>query len=182
MVIQMNLSKSQQQLFWSKWSAATKAQGWRAKDSASAMNSAEIEQQRHLLLERAGFSSLRDVDPLKGFDRVLAELALLINPSDLSAQVRLQNQPAIRQAYTIDQLKTKIAQVSPGNNYLRVVMLDKFNTTNWDQLTLEQFIQLYATLRNRKKSAQRRSADLQSAVSQTCSLPGTPTDQGNQPF
>jgi hypothetical protein len=121
------------------------------------MNAAEIEQQRHLLLERAGFSSLRDVDPLKGFDRVLSELALLINPSDLSAQIRLQNQPAIRAQYTIDQLKTKIAAVSPGNNYLKAVMLDKFNTADWNQLTLEQFIQLYATLRNRKKSKQLKS-------------------------
>jgi hypothetical protein len=49
-------------------------------------------------------------------------------------------------------VETKIAAVSPGNNYLRAVMQDKFGTTDWDTLTQPQFIQLYATLRNRRKS------------------------------
>lgn len=70
----MLLSKKQTSRFWRDWSAACKAQGWTTRNG---WNTAQIQEQRYALLSRAGFNSLTEVDPTRGFDRLLAELGLL---------------------------------------------------------------------------------------------------------
>ncbi|MDE2099079.1 MAG: hypothetical protein KGL39_17630 [Patescibacteria group bacterium] len=70
----MILSKSQQQRFWREWAAACRAQGWTRADGWS---EAQIDSQRHQLLQECGFDSLTEVDRTAGFDKVLAALQTL---------------------------------------------------------------------------------------------------------
>jgi hypothetical protein len=65
----MQLTRSQQTRFWRDWTKAAVKNFPRPQWS-----SAQIENERHALLRRAGFDSLTEVDPRAGFDRVLAEL------------------------------------------------------------------------------------------------------------
>lgn len=152
----MHLSKSQQFKFWSDWKKACTIQGW---TKPAGWSPAQIENERYSLLRRAGFDSLTEVDHLEGFDRVLAELAAIIQPNSIDAQLRQQDQP-------IHRLKHAIALLAPGNNYLKAVMRDKFSTDDWDTLSLDQLTQLRNTLAARR-SARRRKEVSAKIVSDT---------------
>jgi hypothetical protein len=174
----MKLSKSQVPRFFTNWKNACAVQGWTA---ANGWTAAQIENERYSLLRRAGFDSLRDVDPLTGFDRVLAELALLLHPDSLNPQLSALNMPATR-------LKYAIAQLAPGSNYLRAVMRDKFGTEDLDTLSLEQLTQLRNTLAARKSSRQRKqiNTSLQGGAVPSPAPQGTVStvspDSTTQPF
>jgi hypothetical protein len=73
----MKLSTSQQSRFWREWEVAKRAQQWVPRTAEAAKTSTEIEAERHALLLRAGFTSLKLVDRTNGFDRVLMELGRL---------------------------------------------------------------------------------------------------------
>lgn len=136
----MKLNKNQQDMFWAKWRDICALTQWGHEVA---------ETERHALLRRAGFSSLRDVDHLEGFDRVLAQLLALEKPDSVGDQMRQQDQPKIR-------LKHAIGKLSPGNNYLKAVMRNKFGTDDWDDLSIKQLTDLRNTLAARNATAQRK--------------------------
>lgn len=67
----MLLTKSQLTLFWRAWGAACKAQGW---TRTAGLTTEEINLLRREILTEVGFSSLTEVDPGAGFDRLLARV------------------------------------------------------------------------------------------------------------
>jgi hypothetical protein len=139
----MLLSKDQQRKFWREWSAACQAQGW--KDGETKMNSAEIEQQRYLLLERAGFQSLTEVDQLEGFDKVLKEIAILQN--DLTGTVRADQMALTRLKFAIQEFTIKLG----GARYVLKITYDLFKTSDLDALSEAQLTVLHHTLANRTR-------------------------------
>lgn len=153
----MLLSKPQQLRFWREWSIACKAQGWTKVQS---WTGAQIENERYSLLQRAGFDSLTLVDPLAGFDRVLAELAALSRPADLSPQLRAQEQPRRRLWYAIQklgfQISTSELQGGRESSYVAAIMLDRFGHCDHDRLSLQQLEQLRNTLASRATAHKRK--------------------------
>jgi hypothetical protein len=148
----MLLSKPQQSRFWRDWSVACHHQGWTA---AQSWTNHQIENERHALLERAGFTSLKFVDPLQGFDKVLAELALLIKPNDLNAQLRQKNMPRIRLLHSIRSLDARLSIVPsdvPGlSAYTAAIMRDLHGHADLDRLSLDQLENLRNILANRDR-------------------------------
>jgi hypothetical protein len=155
----MLLSKPQQQRFWREWSTI------KGQFKAQGHTDAQIENERYAMLERAGFDSLTQVDPAAGFDKVLAELAAINNPADLSAQLRQAQMPRTRLLYAIQKLdrhfskssiRDSLSAISP---YTQAIMEDRFNTTELDRLSLSQLQQLRNTLAARKSATRDRARD-----------------------
>jgi hypothetical protein len=148
----MLLSKHQQHRFWRDWSVACHRQGWIA---AQSWTNHQIEKERHSLLQRAGFDSLTKVDPLKGFDRVLAELALLIKPDDLNAQLRQKNMPRIRLLHSIRSLDARLSLVPsdvPGiSAYTASILRDLYGHADLDILSDDQLENVRNILANRDR-------------------------------
>ena len=122
----MLLTKPQTHTFWRQWSAVIRLSKW---------TPIEAEQQRKAMLARAGFDSLTLVDKLSGFDRVLAEIKALSQPSDVDAQLRQQNQPVIRLRYRI---RHHALQAAYWHDYA----INRFATADLDQLNETQLTQL----------------------------------------
>jgi hypothetical protein len=155
----MLLSKPQQSRFWREWSAACRRQGW---TKSAGWSDSQIDNERHALLLRAGFSSLTEVDHLAGFDLLLAELAAINHPDDIGSQLRQSSQPKTRLIYAINTLAHKIApsKLSSGQNaYLAAILLDRVGHTNLDDLSEQELTQIRNTLTARSKSKSRRSTD-----------------------
>lgn len=146
----MLLTRPQLSHFWRTWSQLTKRHHW---------DPVESDAQRHALLQRAGFTSLTLVDKLKGYDRVLQELAALQQPDNLEPQLREIQMPRTRLVYAIHELANKITStpLSGQNSYLAAVMLDKHGHLDLDRLSEQQLEQLRNTLAARL-STKRRSA------------------------
>lgn len=64
----MLITDPQKFRFFREWKAIVQARGW---------DHTKAEAERHALIERAGFSSLTEVDPDNGFTNVLKELAAM---------------------------------------------------------------------------------------------------------
>jgi len=139
----MLLTPSQTKRFWREWSVACHVQGW---DKAHSWTGAQIDAERKALLQRAGFTSLTQVDHTKGFDKVLAELALLSRPDSLAPQLRAQDQPRIRLTWKI---KHSLQEYGLSTEYWQTIARDRWGTTDLDQLTLDQLEQLRNTLASR---------------------------------
>jgi len=155
----MLLTKSQQLRFWREWSVACKVQGW---TKAVSWTGAQIDNERHALLARAGFDSLTKVDHLTGFDRVLAELAALAKPNDISPQMRAAEQPRIRLLHAIEALGNKISlgQTATGqNSYVATISRDRFGVSDYTTLPLPQLEQLRNTLASRAAAHRRRTQE-----------------------
>jgi hypothetical protein len=170
----MLLTKPQQQRFWREWSAVKRsllAQSW---------TDAQIETERHALLERAGFDSLTQVDHLAGFDRVLSELALLTQPSNLEPQLRESQMPRTRLVFAINALAKKITPSLLGHGqsvYLATILADRWGHTDLDRLSLADLTQLRNTLAARLSSKRRRSSTSSPTLSPTLS-----PAESNRPF
>ena len=111
------------------------------------------------MLRRAGFDSLTQVDPLAGFDRVLAELAALNRPDDIRPQLSSIEQPRRRLWYAIQKLGDQIStsRLSDGTNaYVGAIMSDRFGHLDPDRLSLQQLEQLRNTLAARLSAHRRR--------------------------
>jgi len=108
----MLLTLPQRNRFWREWSIC------KTHFKRAGFTDAQIENERHQLLNRAGFDSLTKVDPSSGFDRVLAELAAINSPSDLNAQLRQESMPRTRLLHAIHRLDSSIFYllfaISPG--------------------------------------------------------------------
>lgn len=159
----MLLSKAQQNRFWREWSIGCKRQGW---DKVAGWTGLQIDKERHALLERAGFDSLTRVDPLDGFDRVLAELAVLSRPDDIDPQLRAQAQPKLRLVYAIEKLASQIStgqQEDGTNSYAAAIAADRFGTGAIDNLSLHQLEQLRNTLAARLTAHRRRQREATSS-------------------
>ena len=137
----MKLTPSQCKTFWRLWSAIARRARWDAQ---------EAESERRALIERAGFQSLTAVDPLTGFDRVLAELNAILHPDNLNAQLRQVNMPRIRLIHAIRQLQDE--------PYILAIARDKFARSDWENLPLPQLHQLRMTL---AASSRRRAISTQ---------------------
>jgi hypothetical protein len=156
----MLLSKAQQARFWREWSVVCKLQGW---TKAQSWTGAQIDNERHALLSRAGFNSLTKVDPLKGFDRVLAELAAMTRPDDLAPQLNIAEQPKTRLLFAIRNLgkQISIAELQDGTNaYVARIASDRFGKTDLESLSLYQLEQLRNTLAARLSAHRRKQKDL----------------------
>jgi hypothetical protein len=147
----MKLSPPQLSRFWREWTTACRVAGWTASNGYTAT---QINELRHELLERAGFSSLTQVDKTKGFDKVLAELTAIGQPDNLQAQLDLQAQPRKRLIFALDKLTQSVTEsydgTAPlGSTYLAAIMRDRFGHTDLDSLSLGQLEQLRFTLADR---------------------------------
>lgn len=150
----MLLSKPQQQRFWRDWSQVKRSL------KSIGYSDAQVENERHALLARAGFDSLTLVDHLAGFDRVLAELAVQLRPNDLEPQLREQSMPRTRLLFAIHQLANKFIPnlTNRPNPYLAAILRDRFGHCDLDRLTEPQLLQLRNTLAARLASKRRKSA------------------------
>jgi len=152
----MLLTRAQQSRFWREWSVACHVQGW---TKANGWTDYQIDNERHSMLERAGFDSLTKVDHLEGFDRVLSELAALSKPADLDAQVRQQQMPRIRALHAIRELDSKLSiSRSFPSPYLQAILRDKFGHADLDRLNLDELIMVRNTLAARSNSRRHKPA------------------------
>lgn len=151
----MLLSKPQVTRFFRDWKLACDRQNW---TRAAGWSAEQIENERYSLLQRAGFDSLTEVDPLAGFDRVLAELAALSQPANIEPQLRAQEQPLIRLRYACTAIAYKIGKVAPqaGHSYMTRIMVDKFRKTDLNDLTEQELTDLRNTLTARLGAIARR--------------------------
>ncbi|HEV2692266.1 MAG TPA: hypothetical protein VG347_05165 [Verrucomicrobiae bacterium] len=69
----MKLSTAQVQRFWREWAATCRINNWTREAGLTAV---QIDGHRKELLARCGFQSLKDVDRVAGFTKVLAELGV----------------------------------------------------------------------------------------------------------
>jgi hypothetical protein len=142
----MLLSPAQIKRFWREWSAACKAQQWPAS---------ETEPQRKALLQRAGFSSLTTVDQGKGFTAVLKELAIL--QDNLKGMLRADANER-RQVTWMIQHSDQVYGL--GHAYWEAIALSRFRTTDLDQLTDAQLVQLRNTLADRAVEEHHRTTKI----------------------
>jgi hypothetical protein len=119
----------QTKLFWRLWSRACQTQGWMGD---------EREVQRKVVLGEMGFSSLKDVDSTRGFDRVKARLNVLCQRLE---GAREETWPdlgeARRHAWIIEhELIPGLADLlSDPHAYVAQICQDKFgHTTKWQNL------------------------------------------------
>jgi hypothetical protein len=133
----MNLTPSQQHVFWNKWNTIVSLAAWTRP---------EAEAERHALLKRAGFASLKDVDKLTGFDRVLAELSAIDHPDDLDAQLREVNMPRTRLIFAVGKLSADMSPSRAPHAYACAISKDKFGTADIESLTDRQLLDLRNTL------------------------------------
>lgn len=158
----MLLTPGQVQKFWSK------REGWPAVMVKCGWSKEEGEAQRKLMLGRAGFESLTEVDRMTGFDRVLAEIAALLRPDDLDAQLRLQQMERTRLYFAVRREARKVSpsQVASApfeSSYAGAVMEGKFGHSDPERLSLGELVQLRDTLAARA-SAKRRSSKAELAA------------------
>lgn len=128
----MLITKLQQNRFWREWRETCETAGM---TPANAWTPAQIENERHALITRAGFDSLTQVDPGQGYTRVLEELAALRNDLDgvLTAKQNKRRQIIwqIRQADT---------------PYWQAIARSRFHTIDLSTLRDYQLEQLRNTL------------------------------------
>lgn len=168
----MILSKSQQLRFWREWSAACRAQGW---TKAQSWTGAQIDNERHALLERCGFDSLTKVDKQSGFDRVLKELATL--QANLAGMLSADENP--RRV-----LVHGIRKHGFNDAYVAAISIDRFGTTDWQKLPLDLLTKLRNTIADRavvehlpETIARRRAA----RRARSAAVPAAATND-NEPF
>jgi hypothetical protein len=142
----MLLSPAQLHRFWREWSAACKVQQW-PKD--------QIEPQRKAMLERAGFPSLKCVDQSKGFTAVLKELAIL--QDNIRGMLRADANER-RQVTWMIQHSDQVYGL--GRAYWQAIALSRFKTTDLDQLTEDQLVQLRNTLADRAVQEHHRTTKI----------------------
>jgi hypothetical protein len=152
----MILTKSQQQRFWREWASACSTQGWTKSDGYTDF---QITNERHSMLQRAGFQSLTAVDRGPGFDRVLAELGRL--RENVSRTIEVGNSdPGYRRRLTW--LVRKNGAALGGEPYIYGLARDKFHLTeglnSLDDLTLNQLHQLMITLNARCQARRKAGA------------------------
>ncbi|GEM_PF-1630727 len=145
----MLLTQPQVNRFWSK--RADKP-GWPVVVAIYGWSTSEAETQRKALLARCGFTSLTQVDPDKGFTRVLEEIAIFLN--DLNGlQHAAQNKR-----------RQKLFKIRSYEKWLGIAQ-DRFHTTDLDSLTDQQIDELLWTCSDRqvehrpKTVARRRQAN-----------------------
>ena len=129
----MLLTSSQTSRFWREWSSCIRLHNWSKPDS---------ETQRKALLQRAGFTSLTQVDKLAGFDRVLSELAAITRPSDIAPQIREAEMPRTRLIYACRQLADEAYIIS-------LAASDRFKCHDWLAMPMDTLLQLRHTLSDR---------------------------------
>jgi hypothetical protein len=119
----------QTKLFWRLWSRACQTQGWMGD---------EREVQRKVVLGELGFSSLKDVDSTRGFDRVKARLNILCQRLE---GARDETWPdlgeARRHAWIIehDLIPGLAEHLADAPAYVAQICLDKFgHPTRWQNL------------------------------------------------
>lgn len=125
------ISKPQQHLFWREWSKIVSSHGW-------APGQAETE--RKALLQRIGFTSLTQVDPVNGFTAVLKELAVL--QENLTGMIRADGNPRRMMIWNI---RSKSA-----DGYWQRIALDRFGTGDLESLSDAQLQQLLYTVSDRQ--------------------------------
>lgn len=155
----MILTKPQQTRFWREWTRACTTQGW---TRANAWTTQQIETERHALLDRAGFSSLTQVDRGSGFDRLLAELGRLSD--NLAATAEIDDPDAgLRRRYL--HLVLKKSQPLGGLAYALAIARDQYHITEGlngiEDLTTNQLLNLIKTLTARSASKARKNAQVQ---------------------
>lgn len=130
----MRISKPQQFRFFREWQSIVRSNDW---------SHAQAETERHALIERAGFSSLKDVDHTHGYTAVLKELAAL--NEDLSGMLQAD---ANGRRTMIWKIKHTV-----GENYWQKIARDRFGTDDLDALKDEQLKQLLFTVSDRTVQA-----------------------------
>jgi hypothetical protein len=140
----MLLSKPQVQRFWREWSAACRYQKWEA------LPSAEKDAKRKELLARCGFNSLTLVDRVKGFSRVLEELAPL--QDNVTNTVHATENPRRVLLFQVSALADQL-----GLNYAISICRDRFGMNDIESLTDHQLEQMRNTLNARAHSKRRSS-------------------------
>ncbi len=145
----MLISPDQNRRFWREWNAIVVSKKWARP---------EAEKERKALIARAGFSSLTLVDKVKGFSRVLNELAAMRD--DLGGMLRADQNDRRVLEYKIREVgrelcTSKVDSFPFSNTYIGTVMRDKFGTMNVHSLTDEQLTQLLYTLTDRAAEKRR---------------------------
>ena len=126
----MLLSPPQVNRFWRDWSAIIRTRGW---------DKTQAETERRALLQRAGFSSLTEVDKVGGFTALLKEMAAL--KENLSGMLRADANPRRVLIWNIE-------HKSPAG-YWQSIAQDRFGTTDMDALQDHQLQQLLYTICDR---------------------------------
>jgi hypothetical protein len=146
----MILTKAQLARFWRDWSAACRHQDWTDKPTQ--------DRERRALLARAGFQSLTHVDRAAGFDRVLAQLGLLRERLDRTAELTdagAGRGDRRRHLWLIHQDAAPLG----GEVYILAVARDRFKVLpalrTLDDLTDDQVYQLMMTIHARLDKARR---------------------------
>jgi len=138
----MKLTTSQTQTFWKQWNSIVAAQHW---------DRTEAEEERKSLLARAGFTSLTLVDKVKGFSRVLAELAAA--RGDLNGVLRANNNNRRVLLQVIRKYALRLGPEDPaaplGMAYLKTLLPERFRTSDIDDLKEADLVQLRDTLADR---------------------------------
>ena len=144
----MKLSKNQVVLFFrgndrgqGGWDLLAAAEGWTHE---------EAERQRYAMLAGCGFSSLKDVDRLKGFDRVLEAVARL--RCELTALRLAEDSPRrvllrALEEYAMPLRGESYVPSAPfGCAYLGAIMIAEDKHMDVDRLSMERLTQLRDTL------------------------------------
>jgi hypothetical protein len=151
----MNISPSQQKLFWRKWAAVKSKHGWTTD---------QAETERKALLTRAGSIPSPTLIPIKGFSRVLNELAALND--DLAGMLKAQANERRVLEYKIEELGIAISGGILGtrrSSYTAALMIDRYGHADTDRLSLEELKQLVFTL-SARLSAKRKTISPQEAT------------------
>jgi hypothetical protein len=143
----MKLTKDQTRLFWSLWRKARQVQGWTTTDGYT---EAQATNERYAMLERAGFSSLTDVDPLEGFTRVKRELALLIADVEMVSSTTPE---ADQRRKLLHRIAAESAVL--GTGYFERLARDRFGVVPGlrpiEDLPTRDLLNFARTLRSRRK-------------------------------
>lgn len=142
------MTKAQDKWYWREWGKVArycKEHGMAAPD-------------RHELHTRALGTDKSHLDfDDDDFDDVLSAFLSISEPANLEAQVRLTNMRKTRRIYACRRNATRAVGSAGAENYIRSISADKFHTTDWESLEIDQLLDLRNTLAARTVSHRKKA-------------------------
>ena len=138
------MTKKQEYTYFHLWRQACQAKGWKTTDNAK----------RHQIhVNVLGYDTGHAGMDNAEIDLIFPAFRLLANDTDIDAAVAFFNPENGEKKRLLWKIKHLAAEP-----YIQSIALDRFDTRQWEELSMQQLTMLRNTLQNRMHSKHRRAA------------------------
>jgi hypothetical protein len=139
-----HMTKKQEYKYFTLWRQACEKQGWSSSDN---------EKRHEIHVQAMGFDMSHKFMENREVDRIFTAIRLLIDDTNLDAAIAAVDPDREERKRLVWRIK-KLA----SEGYYRSICVDRFRTTQWDDLNVSQLTQLRNTLANRMAAKKRQAA------------------------